>query len=469
MKTLKAFWKMLCGKAETAAAILLFFTMLLGCGLYIDIKINGKGTSAQNMPENDKRVLLRTVTSDNIREDRSLVTPIFIGTKLGDNMNAAAMSAESRTSLLARAEEYLVPLFSGVSEEMTFVSDEARRRYFDELCTENSYIILSYYKDLPASVFLPLFAKEYENSASEMVFNIQNLFILPDSDNNVYAVAISGDLSVNIITPYEPVPFDSQSFEAYNDNAGFSEFTFEKSERILPVFTKSFQANNYSVLPAISVLGSDAGAEWIIELLKVFDFNENLARSFYSKDQSVLNYVYDGNELAFGNDGTVSYSATDDGIDLSEYLGYYPDGSVGYTFSDKVIAVKNIINVIGKASLGNDAELCLVNIAFAKNTDKLTFEMKYFVDGIAVTENEADAVVELMDDKVISAQLSALLCTRLETLRNSMPQNTVNSIISDRENAKQFFAVLSPAEEDGSRFIKWASIVDSANSEQEGE
>ena len=115
--------KGLAGKIELAVTVILFAAMLLNCGRYINIKINGRSSAFSGMPENDKRVLFRTVANDSIENVHDLVDPLFIGFKSGDITVAAAFDRQSRSALKTSAFEYIVGLFSGKSEKKEFADE----------------------------------------------------------------------------------------------------------------------------------------------------------------------------------------------------------------------------------------------------------------------------------------------------------------------------------------------------------
>lgn len=453
--------KGLAGKIELAVTVILFAAMLLNCGRYINIKINGRSSAFSGMPENDKRVLFRTVANDSIENVHDLVDPLFIGFKSGDITVAAAFDRQSRSALKTSAFEYIVGLFSGKSEKKEFADEIEKQGYLKTLENCDSYLLLSFFNDIPASAFLPSIAKEYESNSSQMYFNVQNLFILPDIDGNAYAVAISSDLDVNIIKSDAPAAFNRSDLEAYNDSKGFVSFAFEDRDGIFPVFASSFSSADYSVKTSASVYGRQTDSEWIMNMLSVFGINANLARSFLSADKSSLSFV-DDKEIVVSDNGYVTFNAGDGGTQLSLYLGYYPDKNGEYSFADKIASVKNIVNLLGKNVTGNEALFCLSNVSFDEKNDTLTVGLKYFVNGISVTENDVDAEFKIRGNEVCYARFLALVCTEKTDITYCMPQNSANRLFDDIDVPKRFYGVLS-VDENGTGKVKWAMTKESEN------
>ena len=191
---------------ETVIVVVLFLSMLFACGKYIDIKINGKNSSLPVIPQNDMQILLQTVPSESVTEKNTLAEPVSVGIST-ENLKLMAYTKEARQSLLDYTRLMVVRCFSGNSSEMEFGNDFKAMEYLTELCENNDYVFFGFYSDIPAAVFLPCLARDYESKETSMNFNLQNLFLFPDNEGNLYAVAVSSDNKINILVPGESVPF----------------------------------------------------------------------------------------------------------------------------------------------------------------------------------------------------------------------------------------------------------------------
>ena len=68
-------------KIEILAAVVLFFVMLISCGFYIDIKLNGKISNLPSLSENDKKILMISSVSESVNYSDDLLEPVFVGFK----------------------------------------------------------------------------------------------------------------------------------------------------------------------------------------------------------------------------------------------------------------------------------------------------------------------------------------------------------------------------------------------------
>ena len=405
---------------ETIVAVILFLSMLFACGKYIDIKINGKSSSLPEIPQKDMQILMQTVPSINVAEKNTLAEPVSVGIKTG-KLKLMAYTREARQSLLDYARLMVVRCFSGESTEIEFESESALQKYLSGIFSDNDYMFFGFYSDLPSPVFLPCLARDYESKDTKMNFNVQNLFLLPDDDGNLYGIAVDSDKKVNILVPDEKHVFNPSDYDAYNDIAGFAEFDFEGANALLPVFSVSIEQNNHAVNLACDKYGIKTDADWIINTMDVFRLNKNFSKTFVSRDNSLIDFIDDTNELVFSDDGSVKYNNNSDGLKLYDLLSYSASGA-SYAFPDKVLAVKRLFNMIDYDVCGKDANLGITDVYYDKYDGTLYFELKYFVSGIAVTDKQYDAFVSINGDDVTHVYFDALVCERLETTSMSLPQ-----------------------------------------------
>ncbi len=449
---------------ETLIAVLLFVSMLLICGKYIDIKINGISSSLPDIPDKDMQILMQISSNESPLEKHTLAEPVSVGIKVGD-ARLMAHSKEARTALMDYARSRVIRCFSGQSEKLEFDNEQNMHMYLSQLCNDSDYLFFAFYGDIPAASFLPALAREYEGKESRLDFNVQNLFLFSGNDQNLFAVAVSSGKQLNILKPSEAVLFKPSDYGAYNDVTGFAPFEYDDGNCLLPVFSRSLEQNNYLIKYAHEIFGMSVDALWIQNTLDVFGLNKSFSKTFVTKDNSLIDFVDDTIELLFSADGSVVYNSNGNGLGLYELLGYHPSGS-SYTFSDKTLAVKRLFNEIDADLSGNEANLGITNVYYDEISAKLCFEMKYFVSGIALTHNAFDAKVEINDDSITYAQFYALNCSGLEETSPSLPQKY--SFFSDNTtDVLCHYRVLSPIEGRNGKYSVTYATLTTVNKEGE--
>lgn len=458
-------------KVEILVAIILFLTMLVSCGMYIDIKINGKSSNLPSFSSADKRTLLRTVASESLTDfSDDLIEPVFVGVKNGESKICACPKALARRSVENSVYSSLRLLFSGTNEEISFENEEKRVQYIENLKGSQNYMLLCFYSDIPSLAFLPCLSENYETKSNLTLFNVRHLFLLPDIDGNLFAISVSTDEKINVIFPSENTKFNKISAETYDVSDGYSYFEFE-DDGITPVLTSSFMSNKYSVTPLATLYTSDKNAEWITNLFSVFSMNTSLVKDYAVKDFAIgentdTYFVEDDLEIIVSTDGHVSFDASqNEGVDLDNYLGYRPRQESGYTFGDKIFAVKCIVNRLNSSDIITN--YCIVGVDYEKENDVFAVYLKRFVNGISVSENEYDGVFVISNDSLTSASFPADECKMLDDYTVIIPQKYANAVIdenlSDKTENKSYlsFAHLSNDGEDENVYsLKWAKKID---------
>jgi len=449
---------------ETAIAVLLFVSMLLVCGKYIDIKINGKSASLPDIPEKDMHILMQTSSNENAFEKHTLAEPVCVGIKVRDTRLMAHTSL-ARQNLMDYARTLVTRCFSGESKKVEFESEQQMKNYLSQLCQSEDYLFFNFYGDIPAAAFLPALARDYEGKESNLDYNVQNLFLFSDNEQNLYALAVSSGKQVNILKPSENCVFNLAEYDAYNDVTGFAPFEYDNANVLLPVFSKSLEQNNYLIKYAHEIYGMDVDDWWIQNTLDVFGLNKSFSKTFVTKDNSLIDFVDDKIELLFSADGTVVYNGNEEGLEIYDLLSYQPTGS-SYTFSDKTLAIKRLFNRLDSDIAGNEANLGITNVYYDESNAKLCFEMKYFVSGIAVTNNDFDAKVEVNDDSITRAEFYAINCISLEETTPLLPQK-YSFYYNDSSNAVCHYRFLKPIEDkNGKHVVSFATL---ATTYKEGE
>ena len=176
-----------------------------------------------------------------------------------------------------------------------------------------------------------------------------------------------------------------------------------------------------------------------------------------TRDGSVLNYVDGSNELLFYQNGDVMFNSADEGVHLSEYLGYNPQSKDGYTFAQKLEAVRKLTGTIGRESTGNYADLCFSEAVYTASGDRLEIRLKYFADAVSVTEKEYDAVFVISADSLVYASYSAICCDKLEGRDSFIPQYYADMLSGGNENSVSY-ALLERKDENSDVYkAVWAS------------
>ncbi len=431
-------------KIEIALAVIFFCTMILSCGRYIDIKINGKSSVLQRLPENEKTLLLRASQSQQWESSNPFIKPTFAGICTKESGKVSAFSLSARKVLLEDANEVIVKCFSGSYETLVFKSKQHRLEYIESLKNAPEYMLFGFMNDIPASAFLPSFAKNYEPLLVLGDFYVKYMFLVPDSEKGAYIVTVSNDLDVNVLQSNEDVQFNINDYSAYNENTDFVPFSYANNDSILPILDKTVEVNDFAVDTAAKVYGKNTDTEWVQKSLDVFNINKSLSKVYITKDNFVLDYIDDTNEMLFSDDGMVTYDGSGKGIYLEHFLGYYPELST-FSFSDKILAVKQCVNMMENSIDTGDATVGISNIYYEPDTDKLCVEVKYFAGGIVVTDAEYDGRFVISGDYLVNAEFLTLCVSALESSTYLIPQKYALSLSG--KDASDVYAALSKKDE----------------------
>lgn len=452
-------------KIEIAIAALLFVVMILTCGMYINIKMNGRSSSLPVLSEMDKKTLLRSAASENIYYADDIIEPTFVGVKKGDFMIAACPDNSARRSVEVSIYSSLLQLFGGRSEKTEFEGAKANEAYIENLKNSQEYMLVSFYDDIPSTVFLPCISDRYETESDISMFYVKNLFLLPDADGKLYAISVSGENEVNLIYPSESIEFSKIIAESYDISDGFSYFEYEKEGVVTPVLTSSFYANKYRITPLAVSYGKEKDSRWIEELFDIFSFNPSLVKEYTSKNETQINFVENEKEMLVSDDGAVEFKVSDgNGVHIEEFLGFFPDGGEGYTFGDRIFAVKALVNMLNFGD--NTKSFCITGVDFDAVSNKLSVYLKCLADGILVTQNKSDAVFVFEGDYLTYVSFYCVNCEKTEDYSLVLPQKYSNVLIDDTlqnselEDENMLCAVLSPDVENNKEYVlKWAKTA----------
>ncbi len=401
---------------EIVLAVILFVVMIVMCGLYINVKINGKNSGLPTLSEQEKTLLLKSAATESADSDNNFLSPLFVGVKLDDNMIAPMFHSDGRGYLEELAASTLRTLFDGDSEQVAFNSEHEKNEYIFNLKNKNEYLYFSFYGNLHSAVFAPCLGIGHGSSGNDRYFYVKDVFALKDNDGNIYGVAVSADGNVNVLYPSQKVMFNQLSLESYDVSEGFCSFKFEETDRIVPLLAGSFLTNDY-LLQNVTVDCENAdGSPLVNELFDMFGFTHGLVNSYLTNRNTVVNYVdSDIGKLLVNENGYIEFTAEEKGIPLEKYVGFVPHGSGSFTFDDKLSGVMVIINrlenIQNNQNTSNLTKLSLVDCIFNNQENTLTFCFKHFVNGVAVTENDVDVYVVIRDDSIVYIKGSLVVCT----------------------------------------------------------
>lgn len=422
-------------KFETVLCVVLFVAMLFTCGLYINIKMNGKTSNLPSLPENHRHMLLKSVAVDLTAYNDDLLEPIFVGFKDGNKMIAALHENDVRLMVESTVYESLQLLFSGSSEKINFNSIAKKNEFFYNLKNSDRYMLISFLGDVPSTVFLPCISQNIDTSNEAMdLFYIKHIFILPEFDpsnedeDKMYAITISKDNEAYMIHPQKAILFNNIISNSYDVNDGFAYFEFLDKDGIYPVFSTSFLSKKYKVSNLAVDEGKDTSLPWIQNCFEIFSINPSLVRSFTSGDGRVTTYVDNQRELVVSDDGKIVFNAADDGIFLNEFLEYYPEDGYNYSIGDIIVAIKNIVN--GLKNDKNPVSYSIVGIDYDADDYTFVIYMKLIVEGITVTQEEYDAVFKIRQNKLYYAEIPTVVCNVAEGEKLLIPQK-YSSVLVD--------------------------------------
>ena len=446
-------------KIEVIVAAVLFFVMLISCGLYINIKLNGKTSNLPMLSEIDKKMLLRSSTSENVKFADDLLEPMFIGVVNGLEMKAAIPSDLVRKDVEETLLGAVEVLFSGSCYKINFDSKEDVLTYIEKKKYADSYVLVSFYTDLPSSIILPCISKNYNVGYSESVFLFKNLFILPDNNGNLYGCAISKNNDVVELFPDQEIAFNKIFDDSYDISDGWTRFEYLNAESIVPVISASVSTHDYMVESFAAKYGKDKDTSWIQSLFDIFSINNNLVKDFTAGDGSEINFVEEFSELVVNDNGNVVYTARDmKGILLDEYLGYIADNGNDSSLSEKIYGLKRIISELGFSD--GSVYYSLVGLDYISDTDSYKIYFKYMSDGIFVFDSPYDAVFEINGDILVSAMFKVISVNRVHDSEKVLfPQKYASAVAENKAADVGAYFVMTDVDDDGIRNVSFGMPI----------
>ena len=444
-------------KLEIVIASVLFFTMLVSCGLYIDIRMNGKTSSLPPVSERDKSVILRSVASESVTYTDDLIEPVFVGFKQGGEMIAAYPKKETRAVFESMLYNAMYQIFLGEAREL---DTEDNLNEIEKIKNSDRFLLVSFYDDVASSVFIPCLSQGYETASTDVFFDVKHLFFVPDEEDNLCGVAVSSDQKIFVIEPKEQIKFNKIMVNSYDVNDGYSYFEFYGNEEgsVLPVLTSSFGASAYQIESLSLLYGKKRESGWIESLLDTFTMNHNLVRNYSAKNGTEMNYIDELYELKVSDGGKVVFDMSDgDGIALNEYLGYLPENNLSYTYYDKIFAVKNLVNRLIFEDSDHFYTICGVD--YDETDDTLSVYLKATVDGILLDGDRYDSLFKIKSNHLVYAEFDSIVCRRLDEKKSLIPQSYASVLLEQDgfDNASTLCACLTDSR-DGIYFPEWVCV-----------
>ena len=438
--------------------VVLFISMLMLCGVYLNMRINGVRSGLPEIPENDKWVL--SGSGYNVQSgSRSLLAPSFIGVKSGNTMLAAAFDTAARASFIGALETNLDAVLAGSCETIPFAGEDEKNAYTAALLQEERFFYTSFFGELPAAALLPAVRSGNFPSLSENFF-VKYLFFLPDENENLYAVCLDADLNAVRLYPQQAVPYTLDELAAYNGMSGYVSFTFAQTKRPAALFDRSFDVDAVVILPSDAFYSFDLADDNTKQLLAALDFNTNMVKSFRSGDNSTVSFVGEGHELYVSlTEDTVTYSAYEGGIHMSEYLGYYPSDGKRYSFDDEVLCVKYLLGSLDRTLIGGDACASLVSVT-KNDSGNTVFGLKYVYNGVMLTENPLDITVEISGSYITELHIHTLFCDGGSLKKPVLPQTLAMSLLKDEQAVQrydEFYAIFENDADTNQHKLVWAA------------
>lgn len=416
-----------------AAAAVLFFAMLALCGVYLNMRTGNRTSTLPPVPASDRWIL--TGSGSNLQSGaKALLSPSFIGIKAADGtMTAATFDTASRKNLQKELEAVLDPLLSGEIRTDEITREADKRAFAADLCRAERYLFCSFFGELPAASLVPAI-RAGDFPELEQNFFVRYLFLLPDEDENLYAVCLDDAYNAVFLYPRDQTPYTADQLSAYTGVRGYAAFSFVNGLPESAVYTESFDVDSVVVMPSSAFYTYDVNDEKTKALLKTLGLNIKTVKSIRSGNNAAIDFVDGACELYVSlSDGSFVFSSAEDGLMLSDFLGYYPTDGKNYTFADQILCVKYLLGTFDRILVGGDASPTLVGISL-DDDGTAVFRLKYFYNGVMLTENAADIVVHIRNNRLVRLSAVTLFCDGGSLTKPVLPQTFVLPLFENAEN-----------------------------------
>ncbi len=432
----------------------LFFAMLLLCGAYMNMRINGISSTLPEIPEEDKWVITGTGYNSNTNT-LGLASPSFIGYKsLTDGMIAATYDKEARLALTEKYEKIMTELLTGKQIKENFSTSDESTQFINNIINGDAFLYVNYYNEIPSSAILADFTGA-ESTYTHNSFFLKYVFILPDEKGNIYGICINDKLEVYRLEPENEMLYDQNVQLAYNGVRGFVPFEFASFTYPEAVFTKSFETDSVMMIPSASFYEFEPDGDNTKKLLDTLGFNRNLVKSFRFANNAGISFVDDGRELHVDViNSKMNYDSSNRGIHLSEYLKYDPKGE-NYGLGDILMCAKRFVNSLDRLLTGGEAYPALVGVYADGETVEVNF--KYFYNGILITQEPYDLKIEFLNDSIVAMEINAVFCDSGRYTDPVIPQKLAVEAAGkeDASSAPIYYNALYVAGENADTEIVW--------------
>lgn len=432
-----------------AANAVLFFTMLVLCGIYLNLRINGSASTLPQIPASDRWIL--TGSGNDLQSGaKSLLSPSFIGFKNADGtQTAVTFDTSSRKNLQKELESVLNALLSGEIRRAELQTDADKRAFAADLCSAERYLFCSFFGELPAASLMPAIRAGGFPSLDENFF-VRYLFLLPDENDDTYAVCLDDSYNAVFLYPWEKIPYTGDKLSAYNGVRGYAGFSFVNGLPESAVYTSSFDVDSVVILSSGSFYSYDMSEERTKNLLKTLGFNINTVKNIRSGRNTASSFVDGERELYVTLDETYGrfiFSSEEDGLPLSDFLGYYPNDGKSYAFEDQILCVKYLLSAFDRILVGGDAAPVLVGVSLAEDGSSV-FRLKYFYNGVMLTENAADITVVIHNDRIVRIEVVTLFCDGGSLTKPVLPQSLALSLFDGSADGNYSYHAMFEKEPD---------------------
>lgn len=414
--------------------VFLFVAMLVLCGMYLDLRINGKFSSVPGIPEKDKWILTGAEI-DSGSASIALTSPVFIGYRNEEEgMVGAAFNADSRKDLLKKTDGIIPELFAGKLRKIKFTRQDDRDSYIKKLIESEKFFYMNYYSEIPSSVILA----DFGETDSKHTFFVKYIFVLPDKNGDLYGVFLNEDLEVFELVPGgEGINYDENMMFAYNGMRGFAQFEFVSDVCPEAVFTKSFEADSVMMVPSATFYEFEPDGDNTKRLLDTLNFNRNLVKSYKAADKTSISFVDDGRELYVDvKNSKITFNSQSRGIHISEYLKYTPNNN-HYGFGDMLMCARRLISALDRLLTGGQAYPSVVGIY--SSDEGITVDFKYFYNGILITDEKCDISISFKNDYIVSMNINAVFCDNGNNTDPVIPQKFTIDIPENKNDAVNLY------------------------------
>ena len=449
---------------EIAAMIILTVILAVMFAWYCFLK-NTSSVSTATVSEHSFLQVKAPDTEDAVSESPDILAPSFIGIVM-NGKQYTPVSSQAREAVMKDIKPFLLEAFSDLSTPAYFSTDALKFDYIGNIIAENTdYIHLSFAQEIPAGSIVPMLGG-YTLDDIFHAFNVKDLLIFCTNDGQISAIAVDNDLNMTSLSVRRKSSLSFEPFLNFENTHGVAKYEYILyNNKNFPVIRSSVAFSN---LAAYNYSGDFTdNAEAVSTVLDTFGFNPNSTSSYH--DENGITFVEALGEISLLSDGSISYSASGNGIPLSNFCDSVK--SV-YSAEEKMISARNIISSLDRNVFGRDAVLSLYS---ASHSDGLfTLKFSYTLDGMTIDDAKNSATLVFDDDSLIFADIRAKGYAALDSTFTDIPQKLlfVFSTATATKNSKTplgFSPVYSLASDGNVYNARFALLYDDTEYSKEKE